>query len=102
MLVCRVNKFAFGTFRDPVNAAKRYDKVAVEYRGARALLNFPPGRISSPTLAGAHKQTAAMPLGVGDVQEWPATEPQLPPGNAEGTAEPLSQNSAEEGGPRLS
>ncbi len=83
-------KVYLGTFPDPVSAAKRYDEAAAEYRGAKAVLNFPSGHNSTPSLAGADHQAAELPLGGGCGQEGPAASEQLPPGNAKGSPAPPS------------
>jgi hypothetical protein len=51
-----------GTFKDPVEAPKCYDRAAIEAHGANAVLNFPPVPINRPTLPGARQH----PLGPDD------------------------------------
>ncbi len=47
----------FGSFRDAVSAARRYDELATQFRGKRAVLNFPPDGNPNPTFTGAHGRT---------------------------------------------
>jgi hypothetical protein len=71
-----------GTFDDPVTAAKRVDRAALEAHGARAKLNFPPGSITGPRPPGAESQRHVVSDAEGCGQEGPATTGSLPAGNA--------------------
>lgn len=78
-------RISLGYFPDAVSAAKKYDKAATEYWGPTAILNFPDGDNSNPTLGGAHNPSVDLPLGRGRGLDGPTTFGQLLPANAVST-----------------
>jgi hypothetical protein len=73
-----------GMFRDPVEAAKCYDREAIKLQGPRALLNFPPH--ATPTEPYKHSQPLEVTSIEGRGKGKPAPNVLLRAGNAEGSA----------------
>jgi hypothetical protein len=80
-------KHHLGTFTDPLEAAKCYDKAALKARGAAAVLNFPHGSITGPSLPGARRRPL-VPAGEGQGKAGPATKKLRPAGKRDSKACP--------------
>jgi hypothetical protein len=77
-----------GTFKDPVEAAKCYDRAAIEAHGANAVLNFPPVPKVGPIFSGKQRQRPVVPVGKGHGKDGLATNGRLPAGNGDSRAVP--------------
>jgi hypothetical protein len=73
-----------GLFPDPVSAATFYDRQAMQIRGDRALLNFPPGCTPARTSSGVPGDPLAVTGGGGRGLKRPAANGLLPAGEVEG------------------
>jgi hypothetical protein len=79
-------RHSFGTFKDRVSAAIRYDIEATKVHGEDAILNLPAGCNIK------HSQPPVVPLGGRCGQGQPVANGSLPAGNVEGSTAPVPRS----------